>query len=119
MVFQRLVIVLLLYHNRLISQSIQDFQVNKPSFYEAQKFSVETVFYEKSVGIHKPWGYLSKSEIEILKTNFKDELNYDDIKNKKDIIIKKHLEFIKNGGIFIKILPEIEFIEKNNYEKFI
>jgi hypothetical protein len=50
----------------------KDFQVNKPSFYEAQKFSVETVFYDKSVGLHKPWLYLSEPEIELLKTHFFD-----------------------------------------------
>ena len=50
----------------------KNFQVNKPSFDDAQKFSVETVFYDKSVGIHKPWGYLPEQEIEILKTHFFD-----------------------------------------------
>ena len=50
----------------------KDFQVNKPSLHQAQQFSVETVFYDKSVGLHKPWGYLNEPEIEILKTHFFD-----------------------------------------------
>lgn len=36
-----------------------------------------------------------------------------------DSIIKKHIEFIKNGGIFIKILPSIERIDINNYINYI
>jgi dTDP-4-dehydrorhamnose reductase len=34
-------------------------------------------------------------------------------------IIKKHIKFIKNGGIFIKILPTIERIDINNFEKYL
>jgi hypothetical protein len=49
-----------------------DVDINKPSFDDAQKFSVETVFYDKSVGIHKPWLYLTEENIEILKTHFFD-----------------------------------------------
>lgn len=33
-------------------------------------------------------------------------------------IIKKHIEYIKRGGIFIKILPEIDMIDKDNYIKY-
>jgi hypothetical protein len=47
-----------------------DVELNKPSFDKAQQFSVETVFFDKSIGLHKPWSYLSESEIEILKTHF-------------------------------------------------
>ena len=50
----------------------KDFEVNKPSFHEAKQFSVEAVFYHKSVGLHKPWGYLNESEIEVLKRHFFD-----------------------------------------------
>jgi len=34
-------------------------------------------------------------------------------------IIKKHVKFIKNGGIFIKILPTIEQIDITNLENYI
>jgi len=34
-------------------------------------------------------------------------------------IIKNHVKFIKNGGIFIKILPTIEKIDINNLDKYI
>ena len=40
--------------------------LNRPSFLEAQQFSVETVFHEKSFGIHAPWKYLNKYELEFL-----------------------------------------------------
>jgi dTDP-4-dehydrorhamnose reductase len=34
-------------------------------------------------------------------------------------IIKKHVKFIKNGGVFIKILPTIEKIDINNWMNYI
>ena len=34
-------------------------------------------------------------------------------------IIKKHIKFIKNGGIFIKILPNIEIIDSSNFENYL
>jgi dTDP-4-dehydrorhamnose reductase len=34
-------------------------------------------------------------------------------------IIFKHKKFIENGGIFIKILPTIEIINSNNYQKYL
>ena len=34
-------------------------------------------------------------------------------------IVKKHIKFIKNGGIFVKILPNIEIIDINNFQNFI
>lgn len=40
--------------------------LNRPSFQEAQRFSVETVFHEKSFGVHAPWKYLNKYELEFL-----------------------------------------------------
>jgi hypothetical protein len=40
--------------------------LNRPSFEEAQKFSVETVFHEKSFGIHAPWKHLNKYEMNFL-----------------------------------------------------
>lgn len=41
-------------------------ELKRPSFYEAQQFSVETVFHEKSFGIHAAWKYLNKYELEFL-----------------------------------------------------
>jgi hypothetical protein len=38
----------------------------KPSFQEAQKFAVETVFYEQPFGIHAPWKHLNEHEMGIL-----------------------------------------------------
>lgn len=40
--------------------------LNKPSFQDAQLFSVETVFHEKSFGIHAPWKHLNKYELDFL-----------------------------------------------------
>lgn len=40
-----------------------DFQTYKPTFDKAREFSVETVFYDKSVGIHKPWAHLSYEQL--------------------------------------------------------
>ena len=42
----------------------------KPSFEDAKKFSVETVFHEKSFGIHAPWKHLD--EIDILIHRYPD-----------------------------------------------
>jgi hypothetical protein len=44
--------------------------LNKPSFQEAQTFSVETVFHEKSFGIHAPWKHLNKYELEFLTNTY-------------------------------------------------
>ena len=33
-------------------------------------------------------------------------------------IVKKHIKFLKNGGIFIKILPNIEIIDAFNFENY-
>lgn len=41
-------------------------QLSMPSYEEAQKFSVETVFHEKSFGIHACWKYMNKYEMEFL-----------------------------------------------------
>jgi hypothetical protein len=45
-------------------------KLNRPSFQEAQTFSVETIFHEKSFGIHAPWKYLNKYEMEFLITKY-------------------------------------------------
>jgi len=46
--------------------------LNRPSFQDAQKFSVETVFHEKSFGIHAPWKYLTTYELEFLIHRYPD-----------------------------------------------
>ncbi len=43
-----------------------DVPLNKPHFYKAQEFSVETVFYQKSFGIHAPWKHLSIYQMDYL-----------------------------------------------------
>jgi hypothetical protein len=64
----------------IITQTVMPFQSNedvyfafqtiipllKPSFQEAQKFAVETVFYEQPFGIHAPWKHLNEHEMGIL-----------------------------------------------------
>ena len=40
--------------------------LRKPTFQEAQKFSVETVFYEQPFGIHSAWKHLNKHEMSVL-----------------------------------------------------
>lgn len=44
--------------------------LKKPSFEEAQAFSVETIFHERSFGIHAPWKYLGAHEMEFLITRY-------------------------------------------------
>jgi hypothetical protein len=44
----------------------------KPTLEIAKQFSVETIFNKNSVGIHKPWAYLSMEQIELLQDNFFD-----------------------------------------------
>lgn len=46
--------------------------LNRPSFKDAQQFSVETIFHEKSFGIHSPWKYLNKYELEFLLNKYPD-----------------------------------------------
>jgi hypothetical protein len=46
--------------------------LNKPTFKDAQTFSVETVFHEKSFGIHAPWKHLNVYEIEYLTNRYPD-----------------------------------------------
>ena len=44
--------------------------LKKPAFEEAQRFSVETVFYPSPFGIHAPWKNLSFEEMEKLTTKY-------------------------------------------------
>jgi hypothetical protein len=46
--------------------------LNKPSYYEAKTFSVETVFHEKSFGIHAPWKYLNRFKLNRLINDHSD-----------------------------------------------
>uniref|UniRef100_A0A6C0IIA4 DUF5672 domain-containing protein n=1 Tax=viral metagenome TaxID=1070528 RepID=A0A6C0IIA4_9ZZZZ len=45
-------------------------QYNVPDYILAQKFSVETVFYDKPFGIHNCWKYITKEECEVLKNTY-------------------------------------------------
>lgn len=45
-----------------------------PTFNEATRFSVETVFHDTPFGIHKPWLYLSVDQLIILVTKYPDIL---------------------------------------------
>jgi hypothetical protein len=44
--------------------------LKKPSFEDAQRFSVETVFYPSPFGIHAPWKNLSFEEMDRLTTKY-------------------------------------------------
>ena len=44
---------------------------NKPTLQKAKKFGVESVFYPKPFGVHKPWRYLNNEKYNILKKNCK------------------------------------------------
>ncbi len=46
--------------------------LNKPSIEVAKQFSVETVFYDNPVGLHKAWIYLTKEQLTELKKKFPD-----------------------------------------------
>jgi len=46
--------------------------LNKPTFEEAQKFAVETVFYEQPFGIHAPWKFLNLHEMGVLIKKYPD-----------------------------------------------
>jgi hypothetical protein len=48
--------------------------LDRPSFEEAQKFSVETIFHEKSFGIHAPWKHLTKYQMDFLINKYPDIL---------------------------------------------
>lgn len=43
--------------------------LNLPPFQEAKQFSVETVFSEKSFGVHKPWPYMSPESLKTIEKN--------------------------------------------------
>jgi hypothetical protein len=47
------------------------YPLNKPSIDEAKNFSIETIYNDKSFGVHKPWLYL-KDDIDNLKKNCKN-----------------------------------------------
>ena len=64
----------------------------KPSFIKAQTFSVETIFHEKSFGIHAPWKYLNKYELEFLINKYPDISTLIHL-NKIDLKIQLALNF--------------------------
>ena len=41
-------------------------EVKKPGFEKSKQFSIETIFSEKSFGIHCPWRWLSKEHMDYL-----------------------------------------------------
>lgn len=47
------------------------FNICLPSFEEAKKFSVETVFSYDTFGVHNAWKYLDSNEMESLCSNIK------------------------------------------------
>jgi hypothetical protein len=46
--------------------------LNKPSYEKAKSFSIETVFHEKSFGIHNAWRYLNKNHMDFLINKYPD-----------------------------------------------
>jgi hypothetical protein len=44
--------------------------LKKPTFQEAKRFAVETVFYEAPFGIHAPWKHLKEEEMRTLKEKY-------------------------------------------------
>ena len=45
------------------------YDINKPHYEEAKKFSVETYFYDKSFGVHNPWYSVSFDNINTILTH--------------------------------------------------
>jgi len=43
--------------------------LNFPEFTKAKNFSIETVFNEKSFGVHKPWSYMSSDNLKTINEN--------------------------------------------------
>ena len=59
-------------HEDIFFSYCKDVYVYKPDFETAQHFSVETVFNDKSFGIHKPWHFIELDEWEYLKNKYSD-----------------------------------------------
>lgn len=71
--------------------------INKPTFEKAKEFGVETIYYDKSFSIHKPFCYISSEQIaEIAKH----------ISKINDLII--HYCYIENNN---NIFPEFDVID--------
>ncbi len=45
---------------------------NVPNSDKAKEFSVETVYYDKSFGFHKPWLYIDKQQYDMLESKYND-----------------------------------------------
>jgi hypothetical protein len=56
-----------------------------PSFEEAKRFSVETVFYKSPFGIHNTWRYLTPEELDALTTKYPGILQLMELQKVEDI----------------------------------
>jgi hypothetical protein len=61
----------ILFSNGLCSDLLQ---LNKPNFEDAKEFSTETVYSDKSFGMHAPWKHLSQDDIKSI-NEYCPELN--------------------------------------------
>jgi hypothetical protein len=65
-------------NNNIDKNNFINNNVYKPSLEEAKFFSIESIYNEKSFGIHKPWVYLNNNELESIKKLFPElELLYE------------------------------------------
>jgi hypothetical protein len=94
--------------------------INKPLIDDAKNFSIETVYNNKSFGVHKAWNYVKLSDSqcknynELVKLNtlqeqFDDQVKKDNINTKKGIII--------NIVIIIIVIIFIVKLYSINYNK--
>jgi len=61
------------YEDKFFTNTIPNnivFELNLPNVEEAKQFSVETLFSDKSFGLHKPWDYLTTKELDALSLHF-------------------------------------------------
>lgn len=66
------------YEDRFFSNTcgnVNNIVLHKPSFQIAKQFSVEQIFSTNSVGLHKPWAYLTNEQINELSKHFFDLKN--------------------------------------------
>jgi len=57
------------------SHNISNINIYKPPLNLAKEFSTESIFSENSFGLHKPWNYLNKTQMDKLKILFPDLSN--------------------------------------------
>ena len=65
----------------------KDVNVLKPSFDEAKKFSIESVYSESPFGVHKCWSGLEKNEYEYLKIRYPDIKKLEELNTSNRIAI--------------------------------